>query len=101
MVIVLAKLKAKKGSEADMEATIRAMMPEVAKEEGTLLYTLHQAQNDSTQFMFFERYQDMEALGVHSSSPHFKKLMTDLAPLIEGKPEIELYTEVASCPPRD
>ena len=43
-MIVVAKLKAKKGEEAKMEAALRDMVAKVAQEQGTLTYTLHRAQ---------------------------------------------------------
>ena len=50
-MIVVAKLKSKSGEESKMAAALQAMVSKVEKEEGTLIYTLHQAQNDPTQFL--------------------------------------------------
>ena len=95
-MIVIAKLKAKSGEESKMSDALRAMVSKVEKEEGTLVYTLHQAQNDPTQFLFYEKYADGEALKAHSSTPYFKELFGTLKPLLDGAPEIEMYTEIAS-----
>ena len=95
-MIVIAKLKAKSGEESKMADALRAMVSKVEKEEGTLVYTLHQAQNDPTQFLFYEKYADGEALKAHSSTPYFKELFGTLKPLLDGAPEIEMYTEIAS-----
>lgn len=95
-MIVIAKLKAKSGEESKMADALRAMVSKVEKEEGTLVYTLHQAQNDPTQFLFYEKYADGEALKAHSSTPYFKELFGTLKPLLDGAPEIEMYTELAS-----
>ena len=95
MVTVTAKLKAKQGEEEKMESLLREVITKVSAEEGTLLYALHKTSSDPTQFLFYEQYKDMDALGVHSTTPHFKQMMTDLAPLLDGKPVIELWEEVA------
>ena len=95
-MIVIAKLKAKSGEESKMADALRAMVSKVEKEEGTLVYTLHQAQNDPTQFLFYEKYADGEALKAHSSTPYFKELFGTLKPLLDGAPEIAMYTEIAS-----
>jgi len=95
-MIVIAKLKAKSGEESKMSDALRAMVSKVEKEEGTLVYTLHQAQNDPTQFLLYEKYADGEALKAHSSTPYFKELFGTLKPLLDGAPEIEMYTEIAS-----
>jgi len=95
-MIVVAKLKARSGEASKMADALRAMVSKVEKEEGTLVYTLHQAQNDPTQFLFYEKYADGEALKAHSSTPYFKELFGTLKPLLDGAPEIEMYTEIAS-----
>ncbi|MBW2442096.1 MAG: antibiotic biosynthesis monooxygenase [Deltaproteobacteria bacterium] len=94
-MIVVAKLKARSGEESKMADALRAMVSKVEKEEGTLVYTLHQAQNDPAQFLFYEKYADGEALKAHSSTPYFKELFGTLKPLLNGAPEIEMYNELA------
>ena len=94
-MIVVAKLKARSGEESKMAEALQAMVSKVEKEEGTLAYTLHQAQNDPTQFLFYEKYSDAQALKAHSSTPYFKELFGILKPLMDGAPEIEMYTEIA------
>ena len=95
-MIVVAKLKAKSGEESKMADALQAMVSKVEQEEGTLVYTLHQAQNDPTQFLFYEKYTDAQALKAHSTTPYFKELFGALAPLLDGAPEIEMYDEIAS-----
>ena len=94
-MIVVAKLKAKSGEESKMADALKAVVSKVEKEEGTLIYTLHQAQNDPTQFLLYEKYIDAQALKAHSSTPYFKELFGILKPLMDGAPEIEMYTEIA------
>ena len=95
-MIVVAKLKAKSGEESKMADALQAMVSKVEKEEGTLIYTLHQAKKDPTQFLFYEKYADGEALKAHSSTSYFKELFGILEPLLDGAPEIEMYNEIAS-----
>ena len=94
-MIVVAKIKAKSGEEDKMEKAFLDIMPKVAQEEGTLMYTLHRSQKDPTVFLFYEKYTDAQALSVHSSTPYFKELFGILKPLLDGAPEIEMYTEIA------
>lgn len=93
-MIVIAKLKAKTGEEAKMEEALRGMVAQVTQEEGTLTYTLHRSQADPTQFLFYEAYTDAEAFKAHSSTPYFKALFGVLQPLLDGAPQIEMYSEV-------
>lgn len=94
-MIVVAKLIAKTGEEAKMEAALRDMVAKVAQEQGTLTYTLHRAQKDPNVFLFYEKYEDEAALKAHSSTPYFKELFGELKSLLDGAPEIEMYDELA------
>lgn len=96
MLVVVAKLKAKAGKEEELEKAFLTMIPEVqAKEEGTLVYALHRAANDPGTFLFYEKYTDQEAFVHHSTTPHFKQLFATIGPLLDGKPAIEMYEELA------
>ena len=78
-----------------MEEALRSMVSKVEAEEGTLMYSLHRSQKDPTQFLFYEKYKNAEALKAHSKTPYFKELFGVLQSLIDGDPEIEMYDEVA------
>lgn len=95
-MIVVAKLKAKKGAEEEMEAILRKAVQNVASEEGTLTYTLHRSQKDPGTFMFYEKYKDADALNTHSTTPHFKAMFGALKDLVDSPAEIEMYAELAA-----
>lgn len=94
-MVIVAKLKAAAGKEKEMEKALLDMIPKVSDEEGTLVYTLHQDQSDPTVFLFYEKYKDLDALVAHSSTPYFKELFGTIKPLLEAKPEIVMYNELA------
>ena len=94
-MIVVAKIKAAPGKEAEMEKALLEIIPKVKEEPGTLIYTLHRNQNDPAVFLFYEKYKDMDALVAHSSTPHFKALFKTIQPLMERTPEILMYHELA------
>ena len=93
-MVVVAKLTALSGKEADMEKALRDMVPLVKQEEGTLTYSLHKDQNNPRVFLFYEKYKDMDALVAHSSTAYFKALFKTLKPMLDGSPEITMYTEL-------
>jgi len=94
-MIIIAKLKAKSGKEGVMGEAMRDMVSKVEKEEGTLIYTMHRARKDPTQFLFYEKFKDKEAFRYHSSTPDIKAFFSLIEPLLDGKPEIEMYEEIA------
>jgi quinol monooxygenase YgiN len=95
MIVVTARIKAKQGSEKDLEAAFRKMVEDVASEDGTLMYTLHRSQKDACAFMFYEKYKDLDALKQHSTSPHFNALMQTIQPMLDAPAEIEMFEELA------
>jgi len=96
MISVIAKLPVKPAKVDEAIEAIKAMMLEVAKEEGTLLYTLCRAKETPNVLVFMERYKDNDALKTHSSSPHFKAFSGKLRDFLEGKPEISVMEEIHS-----
>ncbi len=94
-MVVVAKIKALAGQEAEMKTALLEIIPKVKQEPGTLVYSLHQDQNDPAVFLFYEKYADMEALVAHSSTPYFKQLFKNIKSLMDGAPEITMYTELA------
>jgi len=96
MIVISAVLKAQAGKEKDMEEALRAMIPKVRTEEGTLVFVLHRAQNEPGKFLFYEKYKDKAAFDYHSSTPHIKELFGQIGPLLDGKPNIEMYEELAA-----
>lgn len=95
-MIVVAKLKAQEGKEAALEAALRDMVKKVASEDGTEAYTLHKSKKDPSLFMFYEKYQNSEALKLHSATPYFKALFTTIQPMLAAPPDIEMYKELAA-----
>ncbi|MDD5223582.1 MAG: putative quinol monooxygenase [bacterium] len=95
MITVIAILKAQEGKAKEMETAIRAYLPKVQKENGTVAYILHRSQMDPGKFLFYEKYQDTEALAAHGQSQEFQDLFAKVGPLLAEQPSIEMYEEVA------
>jgi len=96
MISVIAKIPIKEGK---VEAAIKAfkdLMVQVAKEEGTLSYTLNRNQSNPNILVVMERYKDKAALDAHSSSTYFKAFFAQSRDLIAGKPEITVMEEIHS-----
>lgn len=96
MIVLTASFKAKTGQEKELEEALKTMIPKVQEEEGTLMYTIHKAKGDAGQFMFYEMYKDKAALDFHSTTPYFKEFSGKIAGLLEGKPQIAIYEDIAS-----
>ena len=96
MISVIAKVPVQTEKKEEALAAVKKLMAQVTKEEGTLYYTLNINDKEPDTFVFIERYQDMDALTVHSSTPHFKEFMEKAMTFAAGAPEITVLNEVDS-----
>lgn len=94
-VTLIAKIKAKQGSENDLEAAFHDMIKKVrAAEPGCQAYILHKSNTDATQFVWYETYADQAAFEAHRKTDHMKEMGQRIANLLDGRPQIELLTEL-------
>ncbi len=97
MVTVIAKLIVKEEKRVEAFAAIREFVSAVAREEGTMLFTVSQNRKEPGAFIFMERYHDRMALDAHSRTPHFKAFNAKGAEFLAGKPEIAIMEELFSA----
>jgi quinol monooxygenase YgiN len=94
MIGIIAKLTIKPGTNADFEATMKALQARVhADEPGNKLYALHRT-DDPNVYVMLERYADEAALEAHRAAAHFKELGRKLGDYLAGRPDIQRMQEV-------
>ena len=96
MISVIAKIPIKEGKVEEAIQAFKELMVQVAKEEGTLMYTMNRAQSNPNSLVIMERYKDKAALDGHSSTPYFKAFFAKSREFIGGKPEITVLEEIHS-----
>jgi quinol monooxygenase YgiN len=96
MVSVIAKIPIKEGKVEEAIAAVKELMVQVAREEGTLLYTLNRDPSSPNTLVIMERYKDKAAFDAHTSTPHFKAFFAKSKAFIGGKPEISVMEEIHS-----
>lgn len=94
MICVIARLKIQEDKVNETIASFKKLMQEVAKEEGTLLYSLNRDPKDPNTIIVVERYTDKQALGAHSSTDHFKAFSAKLGDVLAAKPDIAVLDEL-------
>jgi len=97
MISVIAKLPIKEDKVDEAVAAIKELVKDVAKEEGTLLYTLNRDSKNPNTLVFMERYKDKDALNAHSATPHFKVFFAKSGAWLSGKPEVVFMEEIFSA----
>ena len=80
------KLTAQPGRRDDLLAALQKMLPVVADEEGTEVYSFHLDRGDENAIWIFELSTDDDALAAHSSTDAMKGLIEDLGALLGDAP---------------
>jgi quinol monooxygenase YgiN len=94
-VTLIARIKAKQGSESQLEQAFHDMIKKVrAAEPGCQAYILHKANDDPTQFVWYETYADQAAFDNHRKTEHMKEMGGRIANLLDGRPQVEMLTEL-------
>jgi quinol monooxygenase YgiN len=97
MVVVVAKITAKKGQGDALAEHLTNMVRWVVENEpGTLTYTCNRSTRNSDEFVFYERYSDQASFEEHISSENFAAFGKQISGYLSGTPEIETFEEVAA-----
>lgn len=94
MITITALMQAKDGSSDDLAKVIREYAPKFLKDPGCKMYKVVKRLDNPNFFLFYEQYENDEALKYHSSAPHFKAMFEAMKPFLGGKPEIFMYSDI-------
>jgi quinol monooxygenase YgiN len=97
MISLIAKLPIKEDKVEEAIAAIKELMVEVAKEEGTVLYTLNRDPKNPNTLVIMERYKDKAALDAHMVTPHFQAFFAKGMTMLAGQPEMTTMEEIYSA----
>ncbi|MDJ0788021.1 MAG: putative quinol monooxygenase [Myxococcota bacterium] len=93
MPSVVATLKVKADQVEEASSFLKQLSADtLAKEPGTLIYTVHQRKDDPTTFVFYEKYESDAALAEHSEN--LKAVGAKFASILAGPPDIVFLDEV-------
>ncbi len=70
---VIAKLKAKSGSEEELYEEARKLVEPTRAEEGCINYDMHRSVEDPGLFMFYENWENRPLWEQHMESPHLQE----------------------------
>jgi len=95
MIVITAILKAAEGKGDELEQEFKNLVPKVLQDPGTIAYAVHRAMDDPSKFLVYEKYENVEALRAHGSTPHFREFSRATASMIDGRAEIGRYQQIA------
>jgi len=82
---VVAKIVAKKESVERVRSELLKLVAPTRKEEGCIDYNLHQDNDNSALFIFYENWESAACLEKHIQSDHYRAYAGTVAGLIEEK----------------
>ena len=91
---VVATFKAQPGKEALLRQELLALVPTTRQEPGCINYDLHQATDNSGQFLFHENWTSKQHLDDHLARPHLQALLAKLPELVAEPPQITLWEKI-------
>jgi quinol monooxygenase YgiN len=87
------RFKVKEGQGPKFESVMAKAVKETRKDKGNLTYELNKSAKGSN-YILYERWENVPALEAHMKTAHFKSTATELAPLLDGGIDLELFVPV-------
>jgi len=81
---IVANIKAKTDSIELVKAELEKLVPITRSEKGCLQYDLHQDNENSTHFMFYENWESRELWQTHMNAEHLKDYMAATEGAVEN-----------------
>jgi quinol monooxygenase YgiN len=91
---VVASIKSKEGKEAEVEKTLRGLIPPTRSEKGCINYNLHRSQEDPGLFMFYENWASREALDQHLATPYLQDFLSRVEDLLDGPVDLQMFNKL-------
>lgn len=88
LTVVVATVTAKAGQEQEVKDLLLSILGPTRAEDGCVLYTLQQGQDDPATFVFYENWDSRAALDAHLASPGLQAGLAALGPLVATAPVI-------------
>lgn len=90
-VVVVGSFSAKPGKEAEAVEAFKALVEPTHREEGCILYALHQGVDDPRRLAFIERWASRELLDIHLESAHVRNVLERIEEIFGDSAEIVVY----------
>ncbi len=91
MVLVIANVFVKDGSQATFIESAKKCVAETLKEDGNISYELKASVENNCIFTFVEQWESKDALNLHMNTEHFKTFGASIQDLLAKDLEINIY----------
>jgi len=91
MLVVMAKIKIKSGTEKEFLEKVQPLIKGSRAEDGCIGYGLYKSTEETDLFMMVEQWKNQEIFEKHTASAHFIKFGEDAGPLMAAELDIQIY----------
>ena len=78
-ITIVVPILAKPECREIVKARLLKLATQTRREKGNVFYVLHEATDDSSRFVIYERWADGAALDLHMNKEYLKRFLTDSA----------------------
>jgi quinol monooxygenase YgiN len=86
--VLVVRFKVKDGAAEKFEAFFAKATQETRKEKGNRAYDLNRDTQTPTQYLLYERWQDLAALEAHLKAPYITLVLAETGDMQAGPPEV-------------
>ena len=94
MLIITAVMKVKEGKAEEYIEAVKKYAPLFLKDPGCKMYKVQRRDDSPNYFLFYEQYDNKDALKYHMNTDTFKSLKAATDQFLAGEPEICRYSEI-------
>ena len=98
MIIIIARLQCKPGTEDEFVAAASEVVTKTLQEPGCLAYSCLRDVADGSKFVFIEEWADRDAIKEHFGAEHLRLFREKAAHAFLQNPEIVMHTVEKSRP---
>jgi len=91
MIIISGEFKVKQEYKQELINMSLKLIPPSRKEAGCISYSFLEDQENLGNFLFFERWQNQEAIDTHFTKSYFQDFADRFPGMIEGQAKIEIH----------
>lgn len=89
---IIARISVNKNHIEDFITEANRLAVETRLEKGCQNYKFYQEiSQDNNEFLFYEIFDNEEAIQAHNNSPHFKTFFENIAPILLKEPTVEIH----------
>ena len=89
--IINARINVKPEAIEKFMSLSKTMVENSNAEQGCLIYKLYQEVGNPQSFIFYEIYENQDAVDFHNSTPYFKTFIEQMSELASEKSQVDVF----------